>query len=323
MTEHSPTTWKEAINKSPGPASIKEAVILGVKGVCMGTADIIPGVSGGTIALITGIYQNLILAIQSANTEFIKHLLRFEIKEALSIIHIRFLFPLFLGIFTAIISLAHVMNHLLKTHPVPTWALFFGLISASIFIIGKNIEGWAGAGGLSFIAGTFFGYLVVGLIPVSTPETGWFIFLSGMIAICAMILPGLSGAFLLLILGKYEYITGALKNPFDMGNLIIICIFSLGCLLGITGFSRILSYFLKNYYNATIAMLTGLMCGSMKKIWPWKQVLEEQIIRGKVHVLREKNILPAEIDEMVIMACGLALTGLILVFLLDRISDHK
>ncbi|MBW2100670.1 MAG: DUF368 domain-containing protein [Deltaproteobacteria bacterium] len=316
-------SWHEAFLNSAGPKNIKEAFILALKGLCMGTADIIPGVSGGTVALLTGIYQNLLDAIQSVNLEFIRQLFRLSIKQAVSTVHLRFLISLMLGIGIAILSLAHFTNFLLQVHPIPTWALFFGLISASIIILVKEVKNWRGSGGIAFFTGTATGYFLVGMIPVSTPESWWFVFLSGMIAICAMILPGLSGAFLLLIMGKYEYITGALRNPLDINNLIIILIFATGCAVGIAGFSRLLNYLLKYYYNITIAMLTGLMLGAMRKIWPWKEVLQTQIIHEKLYILREQNILPAKIDGMFFLACGLALAGLILVFRLEKLACEK
>jgi putative membrane protein len=316
-------SWREAFNTQPGPQNLKEAFILIIKGVCMGTADIIPGVSGGTIALITGIYQNLLEAIRSVGCECLSHLFRLNIKQAIAVVHVRFLIPLLFGIGLALISLARLMNYLIRTHPEPTWAFFLGLISASIFIIGKRIENWLGTGGISFAAGAIAGYFIVGMIPVSTPETGWFIFISGMIAICAMILPGLSGAFLLLIIGKYEYITGALKNPLESANLLILAVFAAGCVVGIAGFSRLLSYFFRHYYNTAIAALTGLMIGSIRKIWPWKEVLETKVIRGKLYILHEQNVFPAEINSTFFLACGLALLGLILVFSLEKLAHEK
>lgn len=315
-------TWKAAFLNSPGPNSGKEALFLFLKGLGMGAADIIPGVSGGTIAFITGIYQALLLAIQSFDLEVIKRIVRFEWKSALSLVHFRFLLFLVSGIGISILSLARLMNFLLKYHPVPTWALFFGLISASILFVGKNIQRWIGTGGVFFLIGALIGFFVVGLIPVQTPEALWFIFLSGMIAICAMILPGLSGAFLLLILGKYEFVTGALKDPFHLPNLTIIIVFCIGCLIGIVGFSRFLSLMLKKFYNPTIALLTGLMLGAMRKVWPWKEVLETKMIRGKEHILRDQNVFPQHWDESVTIAIALALVGFIVVVLIEKMSGN-
>ena len=318
MTTKHALSWMDALTRSPGPNSLKESLTLGLKGLCMGTADIIPGVSGGTIALITGIYEDVLGAIKSVNAQVVSHLIRRELKLALSLVHIRFLVCLLSGIGIAIISLAHLMNFFLNSYPVPTWSLFLGLIGASILVIGKQIKSWVGEGGIAFIAGTAIGFLVTGMIPVSTPENLWFIFLSGMIAICAMILPGLSGAFLLLILGKYEFITGALKNPFDLFNLSILSVFICGCIVGITGFSRLLSWLLEKYHNATIALLTGLMCGSMRKVWPWKETLATQVIRGKEHILREKNIFPESFDFVFFIAMLLTVAGFLFVIFLER-----
>jgi len=316
-------TWKEAFSASPGPASSKEAAILTLKGLCMGSADIIPGVSGGTIALITGIYSQLLRAIKSIGLEMAGKLLKFDVRGALSEVHIRFLLSLFAGIILAILSLARLMNFLLHNYPVPTWSLFFGLIAASIFVVGRQVRGWIGNPGFWFIAGTVAAYFIVGMIPVSTPEKLWFIFISGVIAICAMILPGISGAFILLILGKYEFITGTLKNPFIQNNMLIIIVFCAGCAVGLLGFSRILNYFLENYYNSALAFLTGLMTGSMQKIWPWKEVLSSKIIRGKEHVMAYSNVLPKELDAEFFFAVSLVIFGFILVISLERLTMDK
>ena len=307
---------------SPGPTSTREGLVLYIKGICMGAADIIPGVSGGTIALIAGIYHQLLLAIKSFNMESIGHLFRMDLKSMLSQMHIRFMLTLLAGIATAIISITRLMHYLMNHHAVLTWSLFFGLIGASIFILSRNIKNWIGAEGFAFAIGAIIAYFLVGIIPVSTPETLWFIFFCGMIAICAMILPGVSGAFLLLVLGKYEFVTGALKNPFNMENLLIIAVFCAGCLIGIMGFSRILSYLLSRYELTTMALLTGLMCGAIRKIWPWKEVIESKIIRGKVHVLAEQNVLPPQLNGEFFLACGLAILGFIVVFTLEKVANQ-
>ena len=316
-------TWKQAFTASPGPSSPKEALLLAFKGLCMGSADIIPGVSGGTIALITGIYAQLLQAIQSIGLEMVNRLRKADIRGALAEVHIRFLLSLFAGIGIAIISLARLMNYLLIHHPVPTWSLFFGLIAASIFVVGKKVEGWNAGAVFCFVLGTAAAYYIVSMIPVSTPEALWFIFLSGMVAICAMILPGISGAFILLILGKYEFITGALKNPLLQDNILIILVFCAGCGIGILSFSRVLNYLLARYYRLTIAFLTGLMAGSMQKIWPWKETVQSIIIRGKEHVLVSRNVLPADLNEEVYFAVGLAIVGFFVVMVLERLSTKE
>ena len=315
-------SWKEAFWYSPGPRSTPEATRLALKGVCMGTADIIPGVSGGTIALITGIYENLLRAIKSANMNTMRRLLNADFKNALADIHIRFLLVLFSGIGLAIISLARLMNYLLHNHPVEIWSLFFGLIAASVIVVGKNVEKRAGVAGLSILSGIVIAHIIVNFIPLATPEALWFIFISGFIAICAMILPGLSGAFILLILGKYEFITATLKNPFVLDNLVIIFVFCMGCLAGLTSFTRLLNYLLSKWHNLTLAFLTGLMIGSMQKIWPWKEILETKVIRGKLHVLTSRNIFPQTFDGQLALAIVLIVVGFAAVILLERLSER-
>ena len=180
----------------------------------MGCADVVPGVSGGTIALITGIYSQLLEAISSANIA-IKNIFQLNFCKAAESLHLRFLIILLSGIGLSIVALARVMHYLLMENPVPTWSLFFGLIVGSILLIGREITQWCGEGGIYFLIGTADAFFLVGMIPMSTPETISFVFFAGMIAICAMILPGISGSFLLLIMGKYQFITGAIKNPFS------------------------------------------------------------------------------------------------------------
>ncbi|MGD2187624.1 MAG: DUF368 domain-containing protein [Desulfobacterales bacterium] len=316
-------TWKEAFFASPGPASLKKASLLALKGLCMGSADVIPGVSGGTIALITGIYEKLILALKSIDAAWAQKILKLDLRGALAHVHVRFLLSLFVGIGIAIISLARLMNYLLHHYPVFTWSLFFGLIAASILVVSRQVGNWIGRAGISFVAGTVIAAFIVNLIPVATPDALWFIFLCGVIAICAMILPGISGAFILLILGKYEFITATLKNPFLPPHLVIIVVFCLGCLIGLLSFSRLLNYMLKNFHQLTMAFLTGLMVGSMPKIWPWKEILETKIIRGKAHVIWGSNIMPETINTDVLFALGLAILGFIIVLIIERLARAR
>jgi putative membrane protein len=286
----------------------------------MGSADVVPGVSGGTIALITGIYEDLIAALRSIDKEVLQKLLSLDFKGVVAKVHVRFLLALFSGIVVAILSLARIMNYLLHHHPIPTWSLFFGLIAASIVMVGKHVENWYGKAGISFAAGIVAATIIVNLIPVQTPEDLWFIFLCGIVAICAMILPGISGAFILLILGKYEFVTGALKNPFMPQNLTVIIVFCMGCGIGLLGFARVLNYLLQKYHNLTLAFLTGLIAGSLQKIWPWKEVIATHTIRGKDHVIWGGPILPPSIDQSFFVAVGLAILGFVLVLAIERMS---
>jgi putative membrane protein len=319
---------KSAFFKSPGPDSLKEAATLFLKGIAMGSADIIPGVSGGTIALITGIYGKVLAAIKSFNIKALKKLLKFDIEGAVEETHLRFLMVLFSGIALAILTLARLMNFLLKTHPEPTFSLFFGLIAASIYIVAKQVK-WKASEFVAIVSGTAVAWFIVGLIPVETPKGLWFIFFSGVVAISAMILPGLSGAFILLILGKYEFITGTLKAPFSMNeqtgvfNLLIIFVFCMGCALGLAGFARFLNWLLSKWHNLTLAFLTGLMAGSMRRIWPWKGEAVVQIIRDKEHVISQSNIFPPEITGYVLLSILLMFAGVFIIILLDRFSKEK
>ena len=314
-------TWKKAWLTSPGPKTFAEHAYLFLKGVGMGTADIVPGVSGGTIAFITGIYEALLTAISSINSRFILQILRLNFKQAIAGLHLRFLVTLVFGIALAIISTSHLMHYLLTVHPTQTWSVFFGLITASIIVVGHSINNRF-ASFPTLILGILLAYGITGIIPLHTPEDPWFIFFSGMIAICAMILPGLSGSFILLILGKYAFITAALRNPFNLDNLEIILIFIAGCLIGILGFSRILRYGLVRWHDYTLAILTGIMIGSMRKVWPWKITLESQIIRGKEYVLREENVWPL-LDFEFGITLLLMVGGFVLVILLDKISRQR
>jgi putative membrane protein len=319
-----PLSWREAWEKNPGPRTKAEFITIYAKGFAMGIADIIPGVSGGTIAFITGIYENLLDAVGSLNKDFFKSLLSFNLKQAIGTAHLRFMLPVGFGILSAIFSLARVMHFLMGNYPVLTWSAFFGLIAASILVVFKELKNPKELTNLmSMLVGAVFAYIMVSLIPVSTPESSWFIFLCGVIGISAMILPGLSGSFLLLILGKYEFITGAVKNPFNVANFTILITFAMGAGTGLLGFSRLLNWFLKHYRCQTMAFLTGILIGSMKKIWPWREVLETSVIRGKVRVLRDALIVPQQFDAQFFGALALIVAGFILVMALESYSSRR
>ena len=316
-----PETWKKAWMATPGPVTYSEHTILFLKGVCMGTADIVPGVSGGTVAFITGIYHALLTAISSFNWKTFLQILRLRGKEALTGLHLRFTVTLATGIILAVVSTAHLMHYLLTEHAVQTWSLFFGLISASIIVISHSIKNLISSLP-TLILGALIAYGITSMIPLHTPEEAWFIFFCGIIAICAMILPGLSGSFILLVLGKYAFITAALRNPFMLENTQILMIFLAGCVTGILGFSRILRYGLMRWHDFTIAFLTGLMIGAMRKVWPWKVALESQIIRGKEYVIREENVWPL-LDGDLVIAMLIMSAGFAMVLILEKFSGRN
>lgn len=297
--------------------------ILMLKGFAMGAADIVPGVSGGTIAFITGIYDELVETISKVDTRVFSLLMQRRFKHLVDYLNAPFIIPLFIGIFMAIISLARVIHFFLDVYPQATWSLFFGLILSSVLFIAKKIENLMTFKSLfSIVLGIFIGYLTVSLVPVQTANSGAMIFFSGAIAICAMILPGISGSFILLILGKYAFITSALKNPFSLESLQVILVFSIGCLLGLISFSKILNFLLKHYHNIMMAILSGFMIGSLKKIWPWKEVLETKIIRGKTYILSEMNVLPQQFDQYFFLCLFIFLIGFFSVILLEKFSSR-
>lgn len=317
-------TWQKAFEATPGPRSFKEFLFLWLKGFAMGTADLIPGVSGGTIAFITGIYEKLLAAVASLTRHAFYDLTRLKIKSFISQVHIRFIMTLMAGIFCAIFLLARFMHFLLTYYPDPTWGLFFGLIFASIFMIWRQIAGAFYLSRLFFIfCGAVLAYQVVGLIPVETPDAAWFIFLCGVIGISAMILPGISGSFLLLLLGKYELITLALKNPFIAANFQILALFAMGAFCGLLGFSKFLNWLMREFRPATMAFLTGILIGSLRKVWPWKEVLEYRIIGGQERIVREANIIPGQWEVMELITIATMALGIILVFLLEYVRGQK
>jgi putative membrane protein len=306
---------------SPGPATWREALTLALKGFLMGVADIIPGVSGGTMAFITGIYEQLVAAIRSFDLAFVCRLARLDLAAALAGVHLRFLLPLLCGIGLALLSMARLMHYLLAHHPLPVWSLFFGLIAASIVVVVRWVRPLDAPNLLLLAVGVAVSYVVVGLIPMRTPETMWFLFLCGMVAICAMILPGISGAFLLLILGKYEYVTGALRSPLAPDSFLVLLVFAAGCLVGITGFSRLLGYLLVRHHARTLAVLAGFMIGAMRRIWPWKEIVTLPSAAGPIE--DTVNILPAALDGTFFLAVGFMLAGAAAVLLIEAAAGRK
>lgn len=305
---------------------MKSFILLYLKGLVMGAADIVPGVSGGTIALITGIYERLINAIRSVNLEALQLLLKFEIKSFWKHVDGTFLLILLAGIGTSAVTFSRIIPYLLTYYPEMLWAFFFGLILASIYVVSNELKTWNITIAIVGIVGVIVAYFITELTPISTPESYWFIFISGMIAICAMILPGISGSFLLIILGKYTFIIESLKG-FKMD---IIAVFGLGCITGILSFSHVLNWLLKKYHDIAIALLTGFMVGALNKVWPWKQTLETYLDRhGELKPLATKNVYPWEYtaatgkDAGLIYCLLLGILGFGLVFLIDKFTNSK
>lgn len=253
--------------------SLKEYLTIGVKGACMGAADVIPGVSGGTIAFITGIYDEFVGSIAKLDATAVKLLLKGRLSEFWKHINGSFLLSVIAGIGVSVVALAGLMQMLLSDFPIQTWAFFFGLIVASSIFILRGISGWRVKDAMFLVLGCILGVVVCTLSPTQTPDALWFIFLSGAIAICAMILPGISGSFILLILGKYQYImgviTGLVAGENVVSNLIIIGVFLVGAVVGIVAFSKFLHWLLARWNKETLIVLAGFIIGSLVKVWPW------------------------------------------------------
>jgi putative membrane protein len=285
--------------------------LITLKGIAMGAADVVPGVSGGTIAFIVGIYEELVNSIKSINATNLKLLFTGKIFAFWKGINANFLFSLVFGVSISIFSLAKLITWLLVVYPVLVWAFFFGLVLASTWFVSKDIHEWNWKVIVSFIVGIAVAYYITIATPAETPNNLPFIFLCGAIAICAMILPGISGSFILVLLGKYFYIMEAVKTF----NITIILVFVCGAVIGITSFSRVLSYALSKLHNITISMLTGFMLGSLNKVWPWKET--HQVVSHGQTVLMESNVMP---NETIGAAVGLMIVGFAIVYILEKIS---
>lgn len=299
--------------------------MLYVKGVSMGGADVIPGVSGGTIAFITGIYDELIDSIKAIDWSVIKLIFQFKIAAAWKAVNGNFLICILAGIFTSLLSLSKLMTYLLATHPIQVWSFFFGLILVSSPLIFRDIKKWNVVTILSGIAGVIIAYWITIVSPTETPTTLWFIFFCGALAICAMILPGISGAFILLLIGKYEYMINALIN-FDIP---VILVFVAGCFLGLVGFSKVLSWVLHHYRFPTLALLAGFMIGSLNKVWPWKEVTAYRIDHlGNQVPAFDKSVLPARFaevtnqDPLVLQAIMFVALGIGLVVAIEKTASY-
>ncbi len=295
-----------------------------IKGFCMGIADLIPGVSGGTIAFLFGIYEELLNSIKSFDLVFLKHCLHFRFQKALSLTGWKFLLTLLSGILTAVFTLSHTMSWLLSDFPVQLQGFFFGLIIATVWVIARKIPKMDFAKIGLGLASAWMMFILVGMIPIQTYENLWFVCISGMIAICAMILPGISGAFILLLLGKYDFIIHAVSAR----DFLVLFVFAVGCGIGLLSFVHVLSWLLKKYYALTLTVLTGLVLGSLRKIWPWKETLNTMITaHGKVVPIEQMNILPENygLDFWVTIAlicAGCAVSLLIARFDIDTGKKH-
>ena len=291
-----------------------------LKGVCMGAADVIPGVSGGTMALILGIYQKLIDAIKSFDLAWLKGLSRLDARIILTRPHFGFLIPLCTGIafslffFTRVVSLPV----LLQAHPEPIYGLFFGLIFGSILILLEELRQGGPINYLVLSAGVAAGFVVFNMVPVETPEAGWFIFLSGMLAICAMILPGISGSFILLMLKKYTYVFNAIGYL----QFSVLVPFALGAATGLVLFSRFLSYLLHEHYRGTMLVITGILVASLWVIWPFQERIYGSA-GSEQHLIASSPYIPGLSTPGLLFALGMIMAGLLLILLIHNFANYR
>ncbi len=277
-------------------------------GICMGAADIVPGVSGGTMAFILGIYQELIDSIKLIDSTTIRLLLKLKFKEVFNYIPWQFLASLFFGMLLSVVTLSQFIEDQLSSNPTVIWSFFFGLVLASVVTILKAINNWSTTIIILIMISSVVSYAIVGAAPQNTPNTAWFIFLSGAIAINAMILPGISGAYILVLLGKYKYILSAVNSR----DFVTLTIFLIGASIGLATFVRMLSWLLQKHRNICMSVLTGLMIGSLRKLWPW------QSTNTPTH-----PILPSSMSYETITVIGIISIGISMVLLLHKISNNK
>jgi putative membrane protein len=299
----------------------KDYLLIGLRGIGMGAADVVPGVSGGTIAFITGIYEELINSIKSINIEAIRLFLSGRWKSFWKHINGNFLLSVFAGIAISVVSLARVLEYLLENKPILIWSFFFGLIVASSYVVSRKIRNWEYAKVVALVGGIGIAFYITSVTPATTTDARWFIFLSGGLASCAMILPGISGSFILLLLGKYAFALHAVNERI----LLDLILLGSGAVLGLIMFANLLSWLLRRFHDITIAVLVGFMIGSLNKIWPWKETLQTIVVEGEVKPLIEKNILPTvgNPDHLFWMALLMGAIGIALILFIELILTKK
>lgn len=305
--------------------NVTDKILLFLKGMAMGGADIVPGVSGGSIALVTKIYEKLLDSIGSIDMEALYLLKSLKLRAFWKHVNGGFLLTLVLGILTSIFTLSRAITFLMENHAIPLWSFFCGLILISAVVILRDIRRWNLLVILAIPVGAIIAFFITEIPPVATPETIWFTFISGAIAICAMILPGISGSFILLILGQYEQILQAVNEK----DLLTLGVFAIGCVVGILSFSRLISWLLKRFHAITLAFLSGFMLGSINKIWPWKEVISYRLSgSGEQKPFLTKNIWPHHYqlttgeEAHFLMAILAFLVGVVIVVGIERLAAY-
>jgi len=304
------------------PRLLKDYLLISLKGIAMGAADAVPGVSGGTIAFISGIYEELITSISNVDASLFKTLFKEGFTAFWKKANGNFLLALIIGIAVSLISFTRLAKYLLENHPILIWGFFFGLILASVLIVGKQITKWNLANIIALIIGTLVACYISGLPSMMENDSTVFLFFAGSLAICAMILPGVSGAFILVILGAYKNAIDALHD-FDVKKIITL---SAGALLGLLTFSKVLKWLFQKYRDLTLALLTGFIVGSLNKVWPWKKVLTFRTnSKGKEVPLIEESISPYNFDgdPQLLWAVLLMIIGFFTIYLLEKFGPEN
>lgn len=301
--------------------TLKDYFIILLKGMAMGAADVVPGVSGGTIAFISGIYQELIESISGINFGILKTWKKEGFIPMWQQVNGNFLLALVSGIFISFFSLMRLVHFLLEFHPIKLWAFFFGLVLASIIYIGKQIKQWSAIAVVAVIISAIIAFGITQLGTFKGADSLVFLFISGAIASCAMILPGISGSFILVLLGAYATISEAVDN-IDLKKIAVV---GIGVVVGLLSFSHLLKWLFKNYENLTLAVLTGFILGSLNKIWPWKQTVESIVINGKTKPIKEISVLPTDFhsEPHILSAILLATLGFCFILLLEKLAAKK
>ena len=302
---------------------LSQSLSVFLKGLAMGAANVIPGVSGGTIALITGIYERLINALKSIDLTAIKLLLKRQWQPFWTAVDGTFLTALFFGIALSIVSLAKLLEYLLEKHETLTMAFFFGLILISVLLVARTVRSWGITSIISLAVGTAIAIGIALLAPATENSSFLYVFACGIVAMCSMILPGLSGSFVLIIMGNYALILGAIGS-FDMSILIPL---ALGCGFGLIAFSHVLAWVFKNFHDQTIALMSGFILGSLAIIWPWKNTLVDTIQRdnkpAKEVVTGYEWFMPSLTDSTTWLALGLIVTGAVSLWLMEKSTSGK
>ena len=297
---------------------MKYHFILFLKGMAMGIANVIPGVSGGTIALITEIYEELICSLKSFDKQALKLILNFDLRKFIKYTNLYFLGAVFIGSIFSVFTIATLFEYLFESYPVLIWAFFFGLIVASVIFVGKRVQEWNIQSIITFVLGISIAFSLTFINPASENSNLFFVFICGIVGVSGMMLPGLSGSYILILLGNYKLLMVTAVTEL---NINLLGVFFIGSIFGLMSFSHLLSWVLKNHKDKTLALLTGFILGSLKVVWPWKEISESIIIKREEIILSYENFIPSEINQHNLIAILLMIIGFLIVYILENSTN--